>query len=89
MYESILKVATGNPNLNFSVISVPFPQNDRQRSEEEEVNGVFVTFVIGIAFSLIPASIVSRIVNEKERGLNHMQIVSGVDKLAYYGSFYL
>ena len=43
--------------------------------------------MVGIAFSLIPASIASRLVLEKEKGLYHMQVVSGIDKLAYYGCF--
>jgi hypothetical protein len=87
IYQSVLKMATGNPNLKFDVTSVPFPLSDRQRDREEAASGIFVCFVVGIAFSLIPASIVSRIVAEKERGLYHMQIVSGVEKVAYYASF--
>lgn len=54
---------------------------------EEGASGIFVCFVVGIAFSLIPSSIVSRLVSEKEKGLYHMQIVSGIDRFAYYGSF--
>jgi hypothetical protein len=82
-------VASGNPHLKFDVTTVPFPKSDRQRSQEEAASGIFVCFVVGIAFSLIPASIVSRIVGEKENGLYHIQIVSGVEKAAYYGSFVL
>ena len=39
---------------------------------------------MGIALALIPGSIVSRIVGEKEKGLYHMQVVSGVDLRAYW-----
>ena len=87
MYQSLLKTATGNPDLRFEVTSVPFAHSTRQRDKEEEASGIFVTFVIGIGFSLIPASIVTRLVSEKERGLFHMQIVSGVEKISYYGAF--
>lgn len=87
MYESILKVATGNKDFKFTVTSVPFPKSERQQDIQDTASGIFVCFVIGIAFSLIPASIVSRLIHEKERGLYHIQVVSGVEKFAYYGSF--
>jgi ATP-binding cassette, subfamily A (ABC1), member 3 len=45
--------------------------------------------VAGISLALIPASIVTRIVNEKELGMHHMQIVSGVDLKAYWMSFFV
>jgi len=89
IYESILRVASGNKDLKFEVTSVPFPITDKQHDRIEEASGIFVCFVVGIAFSLIPASIVSRMVNEKERGLYHIQVVSGVEKVAYYGAFFV
>jgi hypothetical protein len=44
---------------------------------------------MGVGFALIPASIVSRLVHEKEKGLDHMQQVSGVSKRAYWLSFFM
>jgi hypothetical protein len=67
---------------------VPFPLAKKERDREEQANGIFVAFVVGVGMALIPASIVSRIVHEKERGLYHMQIVSGVSRKAYWGSFF-
>ncbi len=32
MYEAILKQATGNPNLKFTVINAPFPVTQKQRN---------------------------------------------------------
>lgn len=87
MYESVLKVAGGNPSLNYTVTSVPWPKNSRQRATEEAASGIFVNFVVGVAFSLIPASIVSRLVSAKEKGLYHMELVTGIHKRAYYLSF--
>jgi len=72
MYEAILKVATGNKDFKFQVTSMPFPITEKQRDRVEEASGIFVCFVVGIAFSLIPASIVSRMVAEKEKGLYHI-----------------
>ena len=72
LYESILKTATGMDNLKFKVNTIQFPLLKKERDREEKPNAVFVAFVVGVGMALIPASIVSRIVHEKERGLYHM-----------------
>lgn len=73
MFESILKTASGNPHLNVSLTSVPFKINPKkQQDEREDANGIYVAFVIGIAFSLVPASIITRLVGERENGLYHI-----------------
>ena len=41
-------------------------------------------FVVSIGFALIPAAIVSFIVNEREKNLKHMQLISGLDLSAYW-----
>jgi hypothetical protein len=72
MYEAILKTASGREDLQFSIKNQPFPIKSKMRERQEEANGIFVCFVAGIALALIPASIVSRIVNEKQMGMHHM-----------------
>ena len=72
MYEAIIKTAIGDPRLNFKVTNQPFPILKNHQEREEGAPGIFVCFVAGIGLALIPASIVSRIVNEKEKGLHHM-----------------
>ena len=91
MYESILKASSGNPRLQFNVTTHPFPslKLNYNYGRQDTACGIFVCFVVGIGFALIPASIVSRIVHEKETGLRHIQIVSGIDKRAYWISFFL
>ena len=90
MYESILRTSTGNPRLQFNVTTHPFPQLPLNvKGELEVASGIFVCFIIGVGFALIPASIITRIVHEKEKGLHHMQVVSGLDKRAYWLSFFL
>ena len=68
---------------------MPFPKSARNPGIPNDANGIFVAFCVGISYALIPASIISRIVQEKERGLQHLQTVSGVDMKAYWLSFYL
>ena len=86
MYESILKEATGNPNLKFKITTAPFPVKDYARTYYEQANAIFITFVVAIGFSLIPASIVSHIVGERIKGLKQMQILSGMSLTAYWTS---
>ena len=72
LYEAVIKSASGRKDLDFKVTNVPFPKSVRNRGYETDANGIFVAFCAGISFALIPASIVSRIVHEKERGLLHL-----------------
>ena len=89
LYTAILRTASGRSDLNFTTTNVPFPKSPRNPGFPNDANGIFVSFCVGISFALIPASIISRIVHEKERGLQHLQRVSGVDMKAYWLSFYL
>ena len=84
MYQSILKLATGNPDYEFDVSTKAFPVTYNLSKRSAQVNGVFIVFVISIGFALIPASIISFIVYEKEKNLKHMQIISGMSLPAYW-----
>ena len=84
-----MKAATGNPNFKFKVINSPFPVTQKLRDREASSNGIFIVFIIGIGFALIPASIISAIVSEREKNLKHMQIISGMSLAAYWISNYI
>ena len=86
MYESILKQATGNPNLKFKVTTAPFPVRNYLKQFQKQASGVFIVFVLSIGFALIPASIVSYIVSERAKNLKHMQLLSGMSLAAYWVS---
>jgi ATP-binding cassette, subfamily A (ABC1), member 3 len=86
MYESILKQATGNPNLQFKVTTAPFPVRDHRKQFKKQANGVFIVFVVSIGFALIPASMVSYIVSERTKNLKHMQLLNGMSLFAYWVS---
>jgi hypothetical protein len=45
---------------------------------------MFIVFVVGIAFALIPAAIVSNLLYEREKNLKQMQIISGMNLVAYW-----
>lgn len=40
--------------------------------------------MVSIGFALIPAAIISFIVNEREKNLKHMQLISGMNLSAYW-----
>lgn len=89
VYDAILKCATGNKDFIFKTTNVPFPKAIRSVGHQADANGIFLAFVAGISFSLIPASIISRIVHEKEIGLLQLQRVSGANMKAYWFSFFI
>jgi ATP-binding cassette subfamily A (ABC1) protein 3 len=56
------------------------------RDRAATANGIFIVFVVSIGFALIPGAIVSFIVNEREKNLKHMQLISGMSLIAYWTS---
>mmetsp|Transcript_8589 Transcript_8589/g.13294 ORF Transcript_8589/g.13294 Transcript_8589/m.13294 type:complete len:156 (-) Transcript_8589:1740-2207(-) len=89
LYTAILRSAVGEPGLEFDYTNVPFPPNPRTREYPFVASGLFLCFVAGVGLALIPAAIISKIVIEKETGLRHIQMVSGVRLRAYWASFYV
>ncbi len=89
LYTAILRAATGEPNLEFTYTNVPFPPNPRTKEYPFVASGLFLCFVAGVGLALIPAALISKIVVEKETGLRHIQMVSGVRLRAYWISFYI
>ena len=72
MYEAILKQATGNPNFKFKVTNAPFPVTQRLKDRAATASGIFIVFIISIGFSLMPASIIANVLNEREHNLKHI-----------------
>lgn len=89
MYEALLKAATGNNNLKFKVINAPFPASKQFKDRAAQVDGMFIVFVVAIGFALIPSSIISYILYERDKNLKHMQWISGLNLSAYWISNYI
>lgn len=70
------------------MVSSPFPVTQKLRDKAAVSSGSFIVFVIAIGFALIPASIISYILAEREKNLKHMQLVSGMNLSAYWISNY-
>lgn len=89
MYESILKVATGNPDFKFKVTTSPYPVTENLKRRAATANGIFIVFVVSIGFALIPAAVISFILNEREKNVKHMQLISGMNLWSYWISNFL
>jgi len=57
MYESILKVATGNPDFQYKVRNTPYPNTNEVT--KRKVNGISlgILFLLATAFCLMIATI--------------------------------
>jgi ATP-binding cassette subfamily A (ABC1) protein 3 len=59
------------------------------KNRAASASGLFVSFVIAVGFALIPASIISFIISERENNLKHMQLISGMSLSSYWISNYI
>lgn len=84
LYESILKQATGNPNFIFNVSTTAFPISQQLLGRDATGDALFISIISGIGFALIPATIIGNIVFEKQKGLKHIQMVSGMSLFSYW-----
>lgn len=67
----------------------PFSWTVREKLFVQNINGIFASIVIGIAYSFIPASYCVFVVKEREFKSKHLQIISGVNSLAYWTSNFI
>jgi hypothetical protein len=72
MYESILKVATGDPDFKFKLRSTTYPPTYEFLYRTEAVGAGIIIFVTAIAYSVMITSVVSYLVVERKEGLKHL-----------------
>jgi len=72
MYESILKTASNDTEFEFKMTTKPYPVLQKLRDRETIANSIFLTFVIAIGYAFIPTSIISFILQEREKNLKQM-----------------
>jgi len=70
MYESIMKVSTGDPNFKFKLRSTPFPPTSEVKYRMSSLNAGMIVFYTAISYGVILATIVSYIVVERKSGIN-------------------
>jgi hypothetical protein len=72
MYESILKVATGDPNFKFKLRLTPPPINSLNKFRRESFKSALITFYTAISYSVMLTTVVSYLVVERKAGLKHL-----------------
>jgi len=89
IYESILKVATGDPDFKFKVRSTPYPPTFLFRYYVDGFSSGLIVFITGIAYSVMITTVVSYLVTERINGLKHLQEISGLQLKSYWAGNFL
>jgi ATP-binding cassette subfamily A (ABC1) protein 3 len=66
------------------VTSAPFPVFEVFLARQEAANFLDFSFMVGLAFALIPTVVISFILKEREEQLKHIQLISGMNLSAYW-----
>jgi hypothetical protein len=83
IYQAILKKSLG-ATFNYTMINDPMPIVKIYLEQEKGGNAIFVGFVMGIGFALIPTSIIGFLLQERCNNLVHQQIISGMNIASYW-----
>ena len=84
MYESILKIATGDPQFKFKTKSTPYPLTYELEVRRNTSDAGQVIFFASIAYSIIITVTVSYLVAERTSTQKHVQEVAGMRLLSYW-----
>jgi hypothetical protein len=88
MYESILKVATGDPDFKYKLKSTPFHPTFEFHFKFTSFTSGLIVLYTAISYSTLLTTVVSYLVHERIAGLKHLQLISGMQKKAYWiGNF--
>ncbi len=79
-----MRSALNKPKLNYEVTTTPYPVPNIVKKTLKGTSPFFIVFFVSISFSLIPAAMVSFILQEREHNLKHMQLISGMNLAAYW-----
>ncbi|EAR99563.1 ABC transporter family protein (macronuclear) [Tetrahymena thermophila SB210] len=88
MNNAILQLATGDNTKSISVTLNPFPLPKSVKGFQNTTQGIVAAFNFAIGLSLIPASLITLTVKEREEKSKHQQLVSGVSIISYWTSNY-
>ena len=72
MYEAVLKTATGNKDFEFQVTTEALPLFYVFLQRQDATNSIDFAFMIGLALTLIPVSMIGFILKEREENLKHI-----------------
>jgi len=76
-------------DITIKCVNYPFPLTQGLKTISGTAVGFIACFIFAMALAFIPSSIIVFIVKEKQQGVKHQQLVSGVSLFAYWMSNYL
>lgn len=88
MNQAIIRNLTSK-DITIKCVNYPFPLTASQKTITGTATGFIASFIFAVALAFIPSSIVVFIVKEREQGVKHQQLVSGVGLLAYWMANYV
>ena len=71
MYTAILRAAIGESDLEYNIITEPFPIYEMFKEQEKASRATDFVFMMAISLALIPCVMVQFILNERENQLKH------------------
>lgn len=87
--EYLYKTCTSNPKARFVSINHPLPLTEQKNLELKAQLSVFASLFTLIPFCYAPAAFIIFIVKERSSKSKHLQLVSGVDMLAFWVATYI
>jgi ATP-binding cassette subfamily A (ABC1) protein 3 len=84
--QALLRLVKNDPAFNINFINYPLPISSSGQGKEKAKNGELMSSFIAVAFSLIPASVIIFIVQERETSLKHQQVITGVSLIGYWAA---
>lgn len=88
MNQAIIRKAT-NKTISIKCTNYPLPITNGLKNIIGTTTGFIASFIFSVALAFIPSSIVVFIVKEKQQGIKHQQLVSGVSLFAYWMANYV
>ena len=88
MNQAIIRNLTSK-DITIKCVNYPFPLTASQKTITGTATGFIASFIFAVALAFIPSSIVVFIVKEREQGVKHQQLVSGVGLFAYWMANYV
>jgi len=82
--QTLLRTALNNPQYKITFANSPLPLTFEARNYENVKNGNIISQVLLFALALVPTSIISFIVSERQDNLKHQQIISGISLFSYW-----
>ena len=84
MYESILKVATEDPEFEFRTRSTPYPPTYEMKRRIATSDAGAIIFFSAIAYSIVITVTISYLVVERASQLKHVQVITGMRLTSYW-----